>query len=184
MALQTSGAISLNDMHIEAANSYHSGSTCTINDADIRALIGKSSGATMSFNEWYGASSSLDTQTVTVGYQAGSSYSPALWGFTAAIGSISDGTFNVKSGASITMFNGSSGNIFNFRITGIHSNSGWSYFTTDGGTTKFYRSQSTYQTSTTYNHTTWTWLANQNGLGTFSNPLGTTANAVKTVVFL
>ena len=54
MALQSSGAISLNDIHIEAGGS--SGSNCTINDADIRALISKGSGANMSFSEWYGAS--------------------------------------------------------------------------------------------------------------------------------
>ena len=55
MALQTSGPISLNDIHVEAGGS--SGTNCTINDTDIRDLIGKGSGATMSFNEWYGASS-------------------------------------------------------------------------------------------------------------------------------
>ena len=55
MTLQSSGAISLNEIHIEAGGS--SGSTCTINDSDIRGLISKGSGATMSFNEWYGASS-------------------------------------------------------------------------------------------------------------------------------
>ena len=54
MALQGSGAISLDDMHVEAGGS--SGSSCTINDSDIRGLIGKGSGASMSFNEWYGAS--------------------------------------------------------------------------------------------------------------------------------
>jgi hypothetical protein len=54
MALQTSGAISLNDIHVEAGGS--SGTNCTINDSDIRGLISKGSGATMSFNEWYGAS--------------------------------------------------------------------------------------------------------------------------------
>ena len=54
MALTGSGAISLNEMHIEAGGS--SGTTCTINDSDIRGLISKSSGATMAFNEWYGAS--------------------------------------------------------------------------------------------------------------------------------
>lgn len=54
MVLQTSGAISLNNIHVEAGGS--SGSQATINDSDIRSLIGKSSGATMSFNEWYGAS--------------------------------------------------------------------------------------------------------------------------------
>jgi len=53
--IPTSGAISLNQMHTEVGGS--SGSTVSINDADIRGLIGKASGATMSFNEWYGASS-------------------------------------------------------------------------------------------------------------------------------
>jgi hypothetical protein len=67
MALQTSGAISLNDMHVEAGGS--SGTNCTINDTDIRGLIGKGSGATMSFNEWYGASAgpSSFSFNVTVG---------------------------------------------------------------------------------------------------------------------
>lgn len=56
MPLQNSGAISLNDIHVEAGGS--SGTSVSINDADVRGLIGKSSGATMSFSEWYGASSS------------------------------------------------------------------------------------------------------------------------------
>lgn len=55
MALQTSGAITLDQIHIEVGGS--SGSSVTINDADIRGLIGKSDGATMAFNEWYGAAS-------------------------------------------------------------------------------------------------------------------------------
>lgn len=55
MALQTSGQISLNDIHVEAGGS--SGSLVGINDADVRGLISKSSGAQMAFNEWYGASS-------------------------------------------------------------------------------------------------------------------------------
>jgi len=58
MALQTSGAISLNDMHVEAGGS--SGSQVSINDTDIRGLIGKGSGAQMSFSEWYGASASTE----------------------------------------------------------------------------------------------------------------------------
>lgn len=55
MALQTSGAISLNDIHIEAGGS--SGTQASINDSDIRGLIGANSGAQMSFNQWYGATS-------------------------------------------------------------------------------------------------------------------------------
>lgn len=65
MALQSSGAISLNEMHIEAGGS--SGTLCTINDSDIRGLISKGSGATMSFNEWYGASASVSHTVSTSG---------------------------------------------------------------------------------------------------------------------
>lgn len=54
MALQTSGQISLNDIHVEAGGS--SGTTASINDSDIRGLISKGSGVQMSFSEWYGAS--------------------------------------------------------------------------------------------------------------------------------
>ena len=54
MALQTSGAISLNDIHVEAGGT--TGTQASINDADIRGLISKGSGVQMSFNEWYGAS--------------------------------------------------------------------------------------------------------------------------------
>lgn len=59
MALQSSGAISLNEIHIEAGGS--SGTTASINDSDIRGLIGKTSGAQMGFSEWYGASSAFTT---------------------------------------------------------------------------------------------------------------------------
>ena len=49
MALQTSGAISLNDIHVEAGGT--SGTNASINDSDIRNLISKASGVAMSFNE-------------------------------------------------------------------------------------------------------------------------------------
>lgn len=62
MPLQTSGAISLNDIHVEAGGT--SGTTASMNDADIRGLIAKGSGATMSFNEWYGASAFNFTNTL------------------------------------------------------------------------------------------------------------------------
>ncbi len=54
MALPSSGAISLNQMHVEAGGT--SGSQVSLNDADIRGLINKGSGSQMSFSEWYGAS--------------------------------------------------------------------------------------------------------------------------------
>ena len=69
MALQSSGAISLNEIHIEAGGS--SGSQASLNDSDIRGLIDKSSGAQMSFSEWYGASAEVPlTSGGTVNGQA------------------------------------------------------------------------------------------------------------------
>ena len=56
MALQDQGVpISLNDLHVEAGGS--SGTTCSLNDADIRDIIGKSANATNSLFEYYGQSS-------------------------------------------------------------------------------------------------------------------------------
>lgn len=72
MGLQTSGAISLNDIHVEAGGS--SGTQASINDSDIRALIGKSSGAQMSFSEWYGASASFQIASGNSSYIAPSQY--------------------------------------------------------------------------------------------------------------
>ena len=65
MALQSSGAISLDDIHDEAGGT--SGSTCTVNDADIRGLIDASDGATTSFDDWYGAASAGDVVLNAVG---------------------------------------------------------------------------------------------------------------------
>ena len=69
MALPASGnSLSLNQMHIEAGGT--SGTLCSLNDSDIRGLISKSSGATMAFNEWFGASASIPdfSTTLTVGH--------------------------------------------------------------------------------------------------------------------
>ena len=58
MALQSSGQISLNDIHIEAGGS--SGTQAGINDSDIRGLIGASSASEMEFADFYGASSGAE----------------------------------------------------------------------------------------------------------------------------
>lgn len=57
MTLPSSGAISLNDIHVEAGGT--TGTVVSINDADIRALISAGSGSEMSFTDWYGASSAV-----------------------------------------------------------------------------------------------------------------------------
>lgn len=109
MALPNSGALSLNQIHVEAGGS--SGSTASINDSDIRDLIGKSSGAQMSFNEWYGASSVTNiSQTIsssTNNYNIASSrpgtYSAGNTQFTLTVNpGVTIGT-NSTSGTSLTM---------------------------------------------------------------------------------
>lgn len=54
MALPTSGSLSLDAIHVEAGGT--SATHATINDTDIRGLIGKTAATHMTFNEWYGAS--------------------------------------------------------------------------------------------------------------------------------
>ena len=63
MALPSSGSISLNQIHVEAGDT--SGTTCSLNDSNIRALIGKASGAQMSFNDFY---EHTVTRTITAGW--------------------------------------------------------------------------------------------------------------------
>tara|TARA_B100001057_G_scaffold146582_1_gene146549 strand:+ start:7 stop:663 length:657 start_codon:yes stop_codon:yes gene_type:complete len=62
MALPTSGALSLNQIHVEAGGS--SGATSSLNDTDIRGLtaasgktINSTQGTTIDFDDFYGASS-------------------------------------------------------------------------------------------------------------------------------
>ena len=62
MALQSSGAISLNQIHIEAGGS--TGTQASVNDEDIRGLIGLSSAASNSFSAYYGAASSAPTASL------------------------------------------------------------------------------------------------------------------------
>ncbi|AGM46837.1 hypothetical protein BZG00_15685 [Salinivibrio kushneri] len=57
MGLPSTGAISLNQIHVEAGGA--SGTQASINDADIRGIIGKASGATSSFSEFRGKSATI-----------------------------------------------------------------------------------------------------------------------------
>ena len=84
MPLPSSGAISLNQIHVEAGGS--SGSLASLNDSDIRDMIGKSSGAQNSFNEYYGVSAS----TPSVSYRGRATTTGN--GFPAGWISLSSGT--------------------------------------------------------------------------------------------
>ena len=151
MALPTSGAISLNEIHIEAGGT--TGTNCQINNSDIRGLIGKGSGATMSFNEWYGASSSLDSQSLTIGtyspytYYTGTFYGAGRYGsspYNFQFGSIVDGTadwagqylYHAIYAQTPQPVAGSSGRPkFIIRVRKIgNANSGWNTVTANGQT--------------------------------------------------
>lgn len=61
MALQSTGAISLDDLHVEVGGT--SGTTCSLNDADIRALINVGDSAGQSIQQYYGKSSETSLPT-------------------------------------------------------------------------------------------------------------------------
>ena len=83
MALPSSGAISLNQMHTEVGGS--SGTTASMNDSDIRGLANKSSGAQMSFNEFHGLFYNQRSITFTCGNAtftpAGSKFALTYYGW-------------------------------------------------------------------------------------------------------
>ena len=167
MALQTSGAISLNQIHVEAGGT--SGSNASINDADIRALIGKSSGATMSFSEWYGASADW-TSTMTVGNQAIAKIQN--YGFATGFysyGSLSDTTIDTFGNRTINSFSWNSTNTLVLNISN-GPNSGWTSIKVNN--TTFNR------TAATFGNGSWVWS------NTTSNPFGATVGATKTISFI
>ena len=91
MTLPSSGSISLNQMHIEVGSS--SGTQVSINDSDIRGLINKSSGATMSFSEWYGASAFTAETVIDI--------TPDISGMKYAVPDFRSYTLTLSSGNSI-----------------------------------------------------------------------------------
>ena len=182
MAVTSSGMIGLNEIHVEAGGS--SGSACTIHDSDIRGLIGKSSGAYVAFSNYYGASSSLDSITVTVGYKAAlhPTYAGPWYGYQnySGTGSVSKTSVAWRSGASYHELNAQRPGIYNGRyqlkvsITGgTAGNSGWTSITIGGST--YSRASFSYGGSPSAQF--WTRLVG------YTSPYGTTVGATKSVVF-
>lgn len=186
--IPTSGAISLNQMHTEVDGV--SGTIASINDADIRALIGKASGATMSFNEWYGASSALETQTVTVGFAAAGQYTPYKYGtgYTGIvvpdnavrnIGNCVDGTLAIRSNKYIInlCFQGGTHVVLAIKNGGSNITNG-GFTTMNIAGTNYSRSSATFfhNLASGNRFTSWMW-------STTSNPFGTTTGATKVVTF-
>ena len=88
--------IAVGDIVPEIANSL--GAVSNLEDADIRALIGKADGVEMSFNEWYGASAG---QSFTVTEGSDLFTSAAYYGFREErnpdVGSVSPTSLTVAS---------------------------------------------------------------------------------------
>ena len=97
MALQSSGAISLNDVHIELGAS--SGTTVSLNDTDVRALVSISSGE-IALDDFYGASGNWVVTLVTAfrNYRGVIQTTAPTTGWTSQTylfnGSITDDTFD------------------------------------------------------------------------------------------
>lgn len=64
--IPSSGTIRLDQMHTEVGGT--SGTACSLNEADIRGLIGKSAGTAMAFSEWYGAAAEFTVQFTQTGW--------------------------------------------------------------------------------------------------------------------
>ena len=158
MALQTSGAISLNQIHIEAGGS--SGTTVSLNDSDVRGLtaasgytINATSGTTIAIGSFYGASGT-PTWTVTEGASGTS-----IFGHNASVGSISPTTYNSATITATYYFTatikGSTSHSFTVQMTGNRAKSFFSLLSGDGVYLTTSGSNHSYSSST--NQTTWTW---------------------------
>src|SRR5690349_3360488 len=123
----------------------------------IMKLVQSSSGGSGSYS-----GGSLDTQTVTSGGSGNAVSGNRIRGFvTGSLGSVSDGTSNLYSGASIREIASEEqgpGGGFNtiLTITGVLANSGWTSMNV-GGNHVLTRSSATF--STAGGNSTWTWAA-------------------------
>ena len=206
MALPASGnSLSLNQMHIEVGGT--SGTTCSLNDSDIRGLISKSAGATMAFNEWFGASASVadysttltsghTAVTTTVGY---TSYVNAAKGFlttsasqpmfgtsTNNIGSLSStsntnyfGGNTIHGLAMLGVTTSTTGTIYLYVATLNISNSDTSFKEVVINGTTYTRSNASYSSTTFggFAYSSWYWSGVQANLSDSSATIGNTASA-------
>jgi len=117
MALQTSGAISLNDIHLELGAT--SGTTVSLNDTDVRGLVNIASGA-IDLADFYGASSYTATHTVTQGSYtfSGNTYNGK---FATVTGSVSPTSYSGYAIYSLMRTSGTSSNGLWLYLTGTVS---------------------------------------------------------------
>ena len=180
MALPTSGALTLDAIHVEAGGS--TGTTCYLNDTDIRGLtaaagktINSTQGTTIDFDDFYGASlvsfSAIsmvvgdDTQTTT-GYVTNVATDRGFVS-SSSTGSMSPTSdSNFLGGATVTRLfmdgdtNSVSGTTSVLRLTVstasvANSNSSFTSLTIDGTTVQ--RSAATYVSNSAQGTSEWSW---------------------------
>lgn len=177
MALQTSGAISLNQIHIEAGGT--SGTTVSLNDSDIRSLGGVASGA-IDFADFYGASAGWTLVQGTAGtsikgYSAGYGSATAISSSSMTPNTLNSVTikalyyfeYTIKGSVTRSLFMVLDGNrASNFFATIRDTPSSIpNQPLTSGNATRAYNSQ--------YNYTSYTWTlpsapSNWDGSGSFT----------------
>lgn len=177
MALPSSGQLTFSAIAIELGISGYQYIGC-----DLRGMSSDAGFSTPdAISEFYGYSNVYtETQTVTVGYfnDSGAYIPSETYGYqdnANAIGSISDGTFNAKSGADINALAYNTLEVLRLDVDGNQTNADWAQFTLGGQT--FTRASSNYAYNSTSGLTTWSWT------GVSTNPFGTTTNVTKAAVF-
>jgi len=177
MALPSSGQLTFSAIATELGIAGYQS-----NGADLRGMSSDAGFSTPdNISEFYGYSNAYtETQTVTVGYfnDSGAYIPSETYGYNddRGIGSVSDGTFNAISGATITALHYNTLQVVLFSLAGNQSSStAWTQFTVGGQT--FTRASAGVAYNSTSNQTNWSW----NAIST--NPYGTTTNATKAVVF-
>lgn len=175
MALVSSGTISIGgstaNRSINLELDRSATATSSLGESALRTLAGVSSGQ-ISMSNFYGASNSVDVQTVTATVYGTYGSNFYFQGYRSGIyGSISDGTFNGRSGATITDFYSShvytTDRLF-FKISGVYSNAGFTTLNLNG--VNYSRSSATFTTGSSYSQ--WMW----DSVG--GNPWGLTSGSV------
>ena len=180
MAIPASGALTLAMIQTEfgginpiGLDEYYAGGANVPSGTTGTNGAVPSSGA-IAMSIFYGTSKVIDTQTVTIGTFTFKSLITRGFYTVTTTGSISDGTFNPVSGATIESLSwGNVGNSILFQLQGVRANSGWTnmrLYSVD-----YARSAATFDNNGGSGPTSWSWAT--------SDPFGadgTTVDAVFT----
>lgn len=181
MPLQSSGQISLDDLHVEAGGT--SGTQASMNDTDIRGLLNAAANSQMTFSSFYGASSQLWSVDVTTG----------VWSFKTTVyrgygidflgvvqGSITDNTIDfINNGNATAQLVNINASNFVFTASNVGTDTTDTGFTsvTVHNTTLLRANADSFSYNSATSQKSWAWYSAGNVWGT------TTAGTTRTVVF-